>query len=320
MTKTKYGIFYRMNDIKISVIIATRNRAASLARLLEGLAAQVDAPPFEVIIGDNGSIDDTPSVIEHAGSKLTVCCVREEHPGKSRALNAALRIAGGAIFVFTDDDVQPHPQWLARIFEASLMYPECNVFGGRILVDLKNVPGWVRRSFNLMGLLTSRHGKGKSDARYGFNEYPFGPNMAVRRHCIAQFNSPYPEHLGPGTRMPVGDEPTFLSQFSPPDATDRMFVASACVMHDVEAENVIFYKALERCYRAGRAHGMLGISNVPPDMVGHVSTLTLIGKRLIACRSLRELACVSARYLGYLQGNRELPINSPVKSYQSQRS
>lgn len=293
-----------MDAVELSLVIATRNRAAALAHLLNGLASQVDTPPFEVIIGDNGSSDDTAKVVELARDRLPIHYVREERPGKSRALNAALKLAQGELIVFTDDDVQPYPNWLACLYAASVMYPDCNIFGGRILVDLNDIPNWVFRSFNLMGLLACKHDKGKYDVRYGFNEYPFGPNMAVRRQCIDQFNNPYPEYLGPGTRLPVGDEPTFLSRFSPPDATDRMFVAAACVMHEVEAENVNFYRAFQRCYLAGRAHGMLGISHVSPDLASSVSTLSLISQRLSVCRSLRELTCISARYLGYLQGHR----------------
>ncbi|MBU1181087.1 MAG: glycosyltransferase [Proteobacteria bacterium] len=297
--------FGQMNKQNIiSVVVATRNRAASLARLLDGLVGQIGAPPFEVIIGDNGSSDDTPMVVERARDRLQVRYVHEERPGKSRTLNAALKLARGELIVFTDDDVLPQSDWLAQLHVAALRHTDANIFGGRIGVDMKSVPLWVARSFNLMGLLASCHDKGERNVRYGYREYPFGPNMAVRRHCIAGLNKPYPEYLGPGTKMPVGDEPTFLSQLSPPEANDRLFVASACVMHAVEAENVFFIKAIKRCYLAGLAHGMLGIFHMSQDRNSPTSTFSLITQRLGTCRSLREMICISARYLGYLQGHR----------------
>jgi glycosyltransferase involved in cell wall biosynthesis len=292
------------NDLFISIIIATRNRAKFLSRLLNGLVMQADSPGFEVIIGDNGSSDNTTEVVERAKMNLNIHYVCEKRPGKGRTINAALKHAHGDLIVFTDDDVEPNNKWIVKIHSAAKNYPDYNVFGGRILVDMKSVPSWVARSFNLMGLLTSCHDKGKRNVHYGYSEYPFGPNMAVRRSCIDKLNKPYPEHLGPGTKLPVGDEATFLSQFSPPEATDRLFVASACVMHAVEAENVFFINAIKRCFLAGLVHGMLGIFNVSHDNNRPASTISLITQRLSVCRSLREIACISSRYFGYLQGSR----------------
>ncbi|MFO7665570.1 MAG: glycosyltransferase family A protein [Desulfobacterales bacterium] len=286
----------------ISIALATRNRAASLARLFDGLAAQANAPPFEVIIGDNGSSDDTIDVIERVRDRLQIRYVYEERPGKSRALNNALKLAQSELIVFTDDDVQPYPNWIAQLYAASIIYSDCNVFGGQIEVNLEAVPRWIKRSHNLMALLTATHRYGDSDTRYSYGQYPFGPNMAIRHHLLTGLDSPYPEHLGPGTRMLVGDEHTFLSQFSPPNATDRIFVANARVMHEVESESVNFNGALNRCYLAGRTYGMLGIPYTAQDINSPVSTLTLILQRMRSCQSLRELICISARYIGYLQG------------------
>ena len=288
--------------IALSVIVATRNRSRSLARLLNGLAEQTDAPLFEVIVGDNGSSDDTADVIESARKQLLIRSVYEECPGKSRALNAALKLARGKLILFTDDDVQPYPDWISKIFAASLQYPHVNIFGGRIDVNLDAVPNWIKRSHNLMRLLTCAHHHGDSDTLYSYGQYPFGPNMAIRRNCIVSSNHAYPEHLGPGSNIPVGDESVFLLQFSPLNAMDRMFVPAACVKHEIEAENVNFFGALKRCYMAGQVSGMLGMSNATPAVDAPASTLTLILQRLSACRSLRELTCISARYLGYLKG------------------
>lgn len=300
-------------DIALSVVIATRNRSKSLAQLLDGLAAQVNVPTFEVIVGDNGSSDDTAKIVERARDRLKIHYLYEEHPGKGRTLNATLKLARGDLVVFTDDDVQPDPDWLAQLYKASIKYQDCKIFGGQILADSKNVPNWIRRSFNLMILLACSHDKGTHDVHYGFNEYPFGPNMAIRRNCITSLNKPYPEYIGPGTKLPVGDESIFLSQFSPAESKDRMFIAKARVTHEIEAENVNFFGALKRCYLAGRVSGMLGFQMVSPNQSKQVSTKSLILARLKTCRSIRELICTSTRYLGYLQGRREYRKNEKSK-------
>jgi len=292
-------------DIALTVVIATRNRSKSLARLLDGLAGQVDAPTFEVIVGDNGSSDDTANIVEQARERLNIHYLYEANPGKGRTLNATLKIARGELIAFTDDDVQPYPDWLAQLHKASIKYQDCKIFGGRILVDTKDIPNWIRRSYNLMILLACSHDKGTTDIYYGFNEYPFGPNMAIRQNCIISLINPYPEHIGPGTILPVGDEAIFLSKFSNPDSKDRIFISAACVTHETEPENVNFIGAFKRCYLAGRAGGMLGFPVVSPNESQQITTKSLIWARLKTCRSLRELICISTRYLGYLQGSRE---------------
>ncbi len=287
----------------ISVVVATRNRAASLDRLLRGLAAQREAPWFEVIVADNGSSDDTAAVVYRTASVMNVQHVLEPRPGKGRALNAALRVATGTLLVFTDDDIQPDPHWLAAWHAASSTFPDIDVFGGRVTVDRHTVPDWVQRSHNLMGLLTSEHDG--TAGLYGFGRYPFGPNMAVRRRRLVGIEAPYPEDMGPGTSIPVGDESAFLMRLSAPGATDRRYVPEAVVSHEVEADNVAFRSALSRSFLQGRAQGRLRIPVTPPGLTanaGRQSFISAAWQRFRACGSLREVACVVVRQLGYLKG------------------
>ncbi len=177
---------------------------------------------------------------------------------------------------------------------------------------MRTVPAWISRSFNLMGILTSSHDNGEGDLSYGHSQYPFGPNMAIRRQSILNRDRPYPESLGPGTSLPVGDEPSFLSSISLPDASDRMYIAKACVRHDVEMENVIFLKALQRCCHAGFAHGRLGFFPVSHQAVtGNSSLPSLIFQRVGSCRSIREFICITARYFFFLYGRRSCQNQKP---------
>jgi len=103
---------------QISIVAATRDRALSLSRLLASLE-MLQSPPvlFEVIIADNGSSDDTPRILHEwaqraAGRKV----LRVEKPGKSRALNAALRVAEGQLLAFVDDDVIVDATYLRELW------------------------------------------------------------------------------------------------------------------------------------------------------------------------------------------------------------
>lgn len=101
----------------LSVVIATRDRSEFLARTIESLAKQVDAPPFEVLVVDNGSSDDTAALIERLRTEalpfeLAYAFVPEPNRGKAR--NAGINAAQGEIVVFVDDDV-----WLPERFLAA---------------------------------------------------------------------------------------------------------------------------------------------------------------------------------------------------------
>ena len=103
--------------IEATVVVPTYNRPDRLPRLVAALEAQTfDRSRFEVVIVDNGSSNDTPSVLAAlAGSSLLdLRVVRlEGNTGPARARNAGWRAALAPVVAFTDDDCVPSPRWLA---------------------------------------------------------------------------------------------------------------------------------------------------------------------------------------------------------------
>jgi glucosyl-dolichyl phosphate glucuronosyltransferase len=120
----------------LSTIVCTFNRAASLQRTLQSLAEATAPPdcPWELIVVDNNSTDETRTVIESfiADGRLPLRRVMEESPGLSHARNRGVAVAAGEIVSFTDDDVVVDPDWLTRIAEAFAGFDAAAV-GGRIL-------------------------------------------------------------------------------------------------------------------------------------------------------------------------------------------
>ena len=80
--------------VEVSVVLCTYNRAVRLGDALAALVDQVDAPPYEVVVVDNNSSDDTPAVIARFASSGVVRAVAEPTQGLSHARNRGVAVAG----------------------------------------------------------------------------------------------------------------------------------------------------------------------------------------------------------------------------------
>ena len=101
--------------MRISIVIATKDRASYVARALASLEEQIAAPSFEVVVADNGSTDDTKTVVEAQAARgsYPVRYVFEPEPNRGKARNRGIESAEGYLVLFVDDDVQLPPGFLA---------------------------------------------------------------------------------------------------------------------------------------------------------------------------------------------------------------
>ena len=98
-----------MSDVcGISVVCPTYNSAEYIQRTIDSLLAQ-EEPPEEVIFSDDGSKDNTVSIIEgnrqrfiQSGIKLRVLINSHSGPGSAR--NRAIEIAKKSWIAFLDSD------------------------------------------------------------------------------------------------------------------------------------------------------------------------------------------------------------------------
>ena len=131
----------------LTVLIATRNRAASLTETLEGLAA-ADASGIEVGIRvvDNGTDGATHSVVEAFQPRLPVRYLYEPIAGKGAALNRALDEGRlGDLVAVVDDDMSLPRDWFKGVMAIALRWPQCSFFSGRsyILWPPMEIPLWA---------------------------------------------------------------------------------------------------------------------------------------------------------------------------------
>jgi glycosyltransferase involved in cell wall biosynthesis len=287
----------------ISVIVATRNRRESLQQFIDGLRVLPDQPAWELIVVDNGSSDGTDMLLSTIETDLRVVVVDEKQPGKSRALNKAFKHARGDILLFTDDDVVADPGWLLALHKASLEYPNANVFGGRILVNYERIPNWIMKSSNLKTILVSEQDFGDEICWFARDQYPVGPNLAVRRQLLDRGSFGWPVNLGPGTKIPLGDERAFLMQLSASDSRDRLYVPGSVVRHNIRSRQLSIGNALARCFLGGYAAGLLGRMRNRASIKADETAFGVVLQRLCGLSSSREFICVMARALGVMAGS-----------------
>jgi O-antigen biosynthesis protein len=156
---------------RVSVVVCSYNGGRTIRRTLEGLAA-IEYPDFEVIVVDDGSTDDTPSIARQYDVRL----IRTPNRGLSSARNTGWRAATGEIVAYVDDDAWPDPHWLHYLAATFLDSPYAAVGGpniappgdGPISECVANAPGGP-----VHVLVTDREA-----------EHIPGCNMAFRRSCL----------------------------------------------------------------------------------------------------------------------------------------
>jgi glycosyltransferase involved in cell wall biosynthesis len=224
-----------------SVIICTRNRRESLVETLSSLARQVCETPWEVLVVDNASSDDSAGAVRDLAPSFPVP-LRLEHEsrqGLNFARNQGVEQARGEILLFTDDDVTCRPGWISAHVKA-FAHPSVVGTAGRILPRLPiETPAWLAEILkDETGGVTARYDFGSEplEIEPGKLPLPFGANMGVRRaraHEVGGFRTDldYGKQL-----MPSGDVEFFQRVRS---AGGRLrYCPEACVEHRIDASRM----------------------------------------------------------------------------------
>ena len=160
----------------ISVIVPHYNAGDALARCLSSLAAQQGAPPFEVIVVDNGSARRPVAEVAAQGFARLV---DEPTPGPGPARSHGAHLAQAPLLAFIDSDCMAAPGWLAAIADHFGRHPQTGVIGGDVRIALADParPTAIEAYESIYGyrmkLYVQRDG------------YTASCNMAVRRSVFA---------------------------------------------------------------------------------------------------------------------------------------
>jgi GT2 family glycosyltransferase len=175
----------------LSLIVCTRNRSERLEAFFDAIGRVRARVPWELVMVDNGSTDDTPSRLSALAGRLgaRTTFVSEPRQGLGRARNAGVQGARGALLAFTDDDCYPAADYLDRIVEA-FADPMRDYIGGRILLyDEEDHPITIRVDSTPISIPP------RSVVPTGLVQ---GANMAFRREVLQRIGG-FDGALGPGT-------------------------------------------------------------------------------------------------------------------------
>ena len=109
-----------------TVFTATYNRAHVLHRVYDSLMSQIDAPPFEWLIVDDGSIDETRELVAAwaAAAPFPIRYLYQANGGQHMACNRGLQHARGELFAMIDSDDAAPADLLARMADLWRSIPE----------------------------------------------------------------------------------------------------------------------------------------------------------------------------------------------------
>ncbi|CAJ0888446.1 hypothetical protein AMST5_03878 [freshwater sediment metagenome] len=180
-------------NVDLSVVVCTRNRADQLACALRHWGKLAPKSRWELIVVDSGSTDETHQVLAEAQKPMaSLRCASTPHIGRGAARDRGWREARGAIVAFTDDDCYPSSGYVDDYVEAFRHRPDVGYIGGRILL-------WHEDEVRLA---VDDREAAEELAPYRFvpTEALHGTNVAVRRDALEKIGGVDPE-LSVGTRF-----------------------------------------------------------------------------------------------------------------------
>lgn len=115
-------------SVPISIVIVNWNSGDCLSTCLQHIHAQT-VRPAQVIVVDNASSDGSA---DHVGDEVTVLRM-DSNLGFAAGNNRGLAKCRGEFVVLLNPDAYADPDWLERLMDATVQYPEFAVFGSRQL-------------------------------------------------------------------------------------------------------------------------------------------------------------------------------------------
>ena len=176
--------------LRLSLIVATYNRSASLINALESVAQQnAPASEWECIVINNNSSDDTPERFAEfaaAHPDLNMRMVTELRQGLSFARNRGIRESEAEYIAIIDDDERISPDFISSYISLFDSTPDAVAAGGPIVAEYPSGrPRWMSHFTERPVANTMYFGDKVREFPEG--RIPGGGNMAMRRSAVRRY-------------------------------------------------------------------------------------------------------------------------------------
>ncbi len=249
----------------LTVLICTHNRVQLLGRVLQSinLAKRPGRWQVRILVGVNNCSDETVASLQHYQQDakqlgwLPLTWFEEPVPGKSHALNHAIRLLNDDAVVLVDDDHRVDHEFLVEICKALETYPEATMFCGRILPDWDGTePAWVYDTgpYRIYPLPVPRYDQGMVHRLVTIEQGPLpgGGNLFMRTGVFARIGG-FSTELGPRGHDLGGGEDSEFVLIALQKGEQLQYVPEVLQHHYVDTERLKFSYLIRKSYQRSRS-------------------------------------------------------------------
>lgn len=131
---------------RVSVVVATHDRPASVERLVRQLGAQdLAGHEFEIVVVDDGSAEPVAPRLQRLDLPCALTVLTQQNAGAACARQRGIAVAAGELVVVVDDDMQVMPDFVASHLSAHPAGSRRAVLGWVRLDDARAMPLFERQ-------------------------------------------------------------------------------------------------------------------------------------------------------------------------------
>lgn len=240
-----------MNSVKLSIVIPTKNRGDLLKKVLESIEKQpADQNIFEVLVIDNGSIDETRKVAKEYQTKIrNYRYIYDARPGLHVGRNRGILESRGEIVGYLDDDVILFPDWINTVLSAfedeSVMYVEGSVipYDMSLLTRRFRTKHERRRgSYHYIYSISCYWESGITEKDTRVHRAPigsfFGANSVYRKSVLLTCRGFHPDGMPNDLLMYRGDGEVYIARYIIENKLKAMYYAQASVYHMIDMNRI----------------------------------------------------------------------------------
>lgn len=239
--------------LRLSLVIATYNRAESLLVTLNSVAAQTTpVEQWECIVVNNNSTDDTEQRFKEfaqAHPNLRLRMVNELRQGLSFARNRGIGEGEGEYIAIIDDDERIAPDFISSYIELFDSTPDAMAAGGPIVAEYPTgKPRWMSR-FTERPIANTMY-FGDKICIFPSGRIPGGGNMALRRSAVKRYGV-FDTALGYVGEQLIGGEECDLFERLQIAEAKYYYVPGAVMYHIIPKEKLSLEYLSRLSYNVG---------------------------------------------------------------------